>query len=157
MLGSDVIHIFIMPRWVIFTWLLYNIHTWTNFIWKRGELTIMLTVSEIFVPLHWFHVFEMPNLLLGVLKKKYTCGEFWSFSTEKVVFSVHLLNNIQLNKIWSEITEMTSSGILLTLKLNTLKHMADITFSILYWDGYYECVGVCSFPHFSFINLPLKS
>lgn len=116
-----------------------------------------LTVSEIFVPLHWFHVFEMPNLLLGVLKKKYTCGEFWSFSTEKVVFSVRLLNNIQLNKIWSEITEMTSSGILLTLKLNTLKHMADITFSILYWDGYYECVGVCSFPHFSFINLPLKS
>lgn len=35
-----------------------------------------LTVSEIFVPLHWFHVFEMPNLLLGVLKKKYTCREF---------------------------------------------------------------------------------
>lgn len=34
------------------------------------------TFSEIFVPLHWAHVFEMPNLLLGILKKKYTCGEF---------------------------------------------------------------------------------
>lgn len=44
-----------------------------------------LTVSEIFVPLHWFHVFEMPNLLLGVLKKKYTWGILIIFHRESSV------------------------------------------------------------------------